>query len=175
MKLSRSLLLALACTAPLAALAQWQWVDNAGRKVFSDQPPPADIQPKNILRAPGVRGAPPAPVLEAVAAAAPAASGASAAAKAASAPKLSGKDKELEDKKKATEAADAEKKKAEDERVAKVKADNCARAKQGKADLDAGYRIARTNGKGEREVLDDAGRAAEAKRLQDIITAECKG
>jgi hypothetical protein len=33
--------------------------------------------------------------------------------------------------------------------------------------------LATTNAKGEREILDDAGRAAEAKRLDGIIRADC--
>ena len=40
--------------------------------------------------------------------------------------------------------------------------------------LDSGVRIARTNEKGEREFMDDAARAAEAKRTQDIIASDCK-
>jgi hypothetical protein len=39
------------CTVP--AIAQWQWIDGQGRKVFSDRAPPADIPAKNILRSPG--------------------------------------------------------------------------------------------------------------------------
>ena len=35
-------------------------------------------------------------------------------------------------------------------------------------------RIARTNEKGEREVLDDAARASEVKRAQSIIDSDCQ-
>ena len=92
----------------------------------------------------------------------------------ASAPKVTGKDKQLEEKKKQAETAEAEKKKAEEEKVAKVRADNCARAKRAKADMDSGVRIARTNDKGEREVMDDAARAVESKRLEGIVASDCK-
>jgi membrane protein involved in colicin uptake len=92
---------------------------------------------------------------------------------AASAPRLSGKDKELEEKKKQAEAAEAAKKKAEEERLAKARADNCERAKRAKASMDSGMRIATTNAKGERDFMTDAARAAESKRLGEIMAAEC--
>ena len=68
----------------------------------------------------------------------------------------------------------AAKKKAEDEKVAIAKADNCLRAKAQVRTLDSGVRIARTNDKGEREFMDDAARAAETKRAQDIVASDCK-
>jgi hypothetical protein len=163
MKLLRLTLLGLACTLPAVGFAQWQWIDNNGRKVYSDQSPPASIPAQNILRQPGVKGTP----VVAEAAAEPAKAQASA-------PKLAGKDKQLEEKKKQAETAEAEKKKAEEERVAKVRADNCVRAKRAKADMDSGARIARTNDKGEREYLDDDARAAESKRLEGIVASDCK-
>ena len=174
MKAIRFALLAAACALPLAASAQWQWIDKTGRKVFSDQAPPPDIPAKSILKAPGGR-MPVQPPAEADAAATVAAAApAKPAASGASAPKASGKDKELEDKKKLAEAADAEKKKAEQEKVAKAKADNCDRAKKAKATFDSGVRVQRTNDKGEKEYVDDAYRAAEGKRLQGIIDTDCK-
>jgi hypothetical protein len=166
MNLLRVTLLGLACALPAAGFAQWQWIDKNGHKVFSDQSPPADIPAKNILRQPGVKG--PAVAAE------PAAPASQAAKPAASAPKLSGKEKELEDKKKLAEAAEAEKKKAQQEEYAKLRADNCDRAKRSKASFDSGVRISRTNDKGEREFLDDATRAAEARRLDGIIASDCK-
>ena len=164
MKLLRLTLLGLACTLPAVGFAQWQWIDNNGRKVFSDQSPPASIPAKNILRQPGVQGT---PVVAAEAAAEPAKAQASA-------PKITGKDKQLEEKKKQAEAADAEKKKAEEEQLAKARADNCARAKRAKAGFDSGVRIARTNDKGEREIMDDAARAVESKRIDGIVASDCK-
>ncbi len=165
----RALLVALACAVPVVCIAQWQWVDKDGRKVFSDQPPPSDVPAKNILKQPsGPKG-------KSMAYVDPTPAAASAPAKpAASAPKLSGKDKELEDKKKLAEAAAADKKKAQDEEVVKMRAENCTRAKRSKAEYDSGARIAQLNAKGEREFLDDAQRAAESKRLDVVIAADCK-
>ncbi|MFG5410725.1 hypothetical protein ABXN37_24710 [Piscinibacter sakaiensis] len=39
--------------------------------------------------------------------------------------------------------------------------------------LDDGVRIARTNEKGEREILDDKARAAEQARLRAVVAADC--
>lgn len=172
MNFLRTCACALACTLPLTALAQWQWVEKDGRKVFSDQPPPAHIPAESILKQPGRLA--PAAKAPAPAASAPAPSAAATARPAASAPKISGKDKDLEDKKKQAEAAEAEKARAEKERQAKLRADNCARAKSAKADYDSGVRLARTNAKGEREIIDDAARAAEINRLQGILSTDCK-
>lgn len=36
------------------AIAQWQWIDEHGRKTFSDRPPPPHIPEKNILKSPVV-------------------------------------------------------------------------------------------------------------------------
>ena len=83
-------------------------------------------------------------------------------------------DKTLEAKKKQAEEAEAAKRKAEEERIAKAKAENCTRAKQAKATFDSGVRVSRTNANGEREVLDDAARAAETQRIQGIIDSDCK-
>ena len=83
-------------------------------------------------------------------------------------------DKALEEKKKQNEAAEAARKKADEERAAASRAENCKRAMSAKATLESGMRMARVNDKGEREVLDDAQRAAELKRVNAIIASDCK-
>ncbi len=55
----------------------------------------------------------------------------------------------------------------------KVKADNCERAKANKALMDSGVRVSHTKPNGEREILDDAGRAAELKRIQTVMETNC--
>ena len=102
MQLFRTFVLAAMGVFCVVAHAQWQWVDNAGRKVFSDQPPPTDIPAKNILKQP--RNAPAPAVATPVAAP----SGTASAAVAAAAPPLSKDDRELLDKKKKAEAQAAE-------------------------------------------------------------------
>lgn len=172
MKSARALFFALAMATSLTAAAQYQWIDKNGSRVYSDVAPPADIPAKNILKQP--RGSSlSTPVTEAPAQAAPAAAAASAATPA-SGPATAGVDKALEEKKKQAEAAEAAKKKAEEQKLAQARAENCKRAREGKATLDSGVRMARTNEKGEREVLDDTQRAAELKRINGIIQSDCK-
>jgi hypothetical protein len=58
--------------------------------------------------------------------------------------------------------------------VAQAKSENCQRARQGKATMDSGMRVARLNAQGEREIMDDKMRAAENQRLQSVIDSDCK-
>ena len=79
---------------------------------------------------------------------------------------------------------EARRKKAADEQELKQKAqldkdnaqraENCARAKSHLSALNDGMRIARTNDKGEREILDDKGRAEEMQRSRQVIASDCK-
>ena len=163
----KTVLLALACGSFAAsALAQWHWIDKDGRKVFSDRPPPTDIAAKNILTQPGAK------------AVAPPADGAAAAPVSTmplkpNAPRLSGKDAQLEARRKQAVDEDTLKKKTEEEKLAKDRSANCERAKKALDTLQSGVRISLINAKGEREFMDDAGRAAEAKRLQGIAQSDC--
>jgi hypothetical protein len=149
------------------ALAQWQWVDSSGRKVFSDTPPPAGTPDKSILKRPGAAISLPSAESSTETAAAPASTAAPAA------PKLNTADRELEAKKKQAEEAEQAKNKAEADRIAKARADNCERANRAKATMDSGIRIATTNAKGEREIMDDKARAAENKRLDEAVRSNC--
>jgi hypothetical protein len=162
MKTLRTSLLVLACLAAPAAFAQWQWIDKSGHKVFSDQPPPADVPANKIVKRPGGRAlaADPEPA-------------AAAAAPAAAVPKVNGKDKQLEEKKKQVADAEAAKKKAQEDETARARAENCDRAKRSKATIDSGVRLSTVNDKGEREIMDDNARAAETKRLDAVIARDC--
>ena len=167
MKALRPAFVALVFCAPLLASAQWLWLDKDGKKVFSDRPPPADIATSRILKQPGARGksvdTPPA--APETTAAAPAG---------VQVQSQGGKDKALEEKRKLAEAAEVEKRKAEEAKVAAARTENCSRAKSAKASFDSGMRIAQTNAKGEREILDDNQRATEVKRLEAVIASDCK-
>lgn len=165
MKLIPALLLAAAVgSLSFSASAQWQWIDQNGRKVFSDRPPPVEVPDKNILKQPKsfTRGGDaPTPPAATPSAAPPGKPNA-------------GEDKDLTERKKQAAEREAAKRKAEEERIARTQAESCARARQAKVGLDAGARISRSNEKGEREFLDDAGRAEEARRIQAVIDADCK-
>jgi len=157
-------LLGLALALP--AEAQWKWRDQNGRTQYSDLPPPAGIPEQDILSRPGP-GTKRRPIT-----AQPAASDAAvAAASGVPAPRTS--DPELEARRKKVEAENAEKQKAAEAKVAAQRQDNCNRAREQLRTLDGGLRLARTNEKGEREVLDDKARADETKRTRDIIAANC--
>jgi hypothetical protein len=161
----RSMLLAFATTLVCTgAAAQWQWVDGSGRKVFSDTPPPSGIPEKNILKRPG-------PAITAPVAAASTTSTATPAP--AAAPQITGRDEQLEAKKKQAEAQEQALKKAEADKQAKARQDNCERAKRSKTTLESGVRMATTNAKGEREIMDDTARGAEVKRINEIIQSSC--
>jgi hypothetical protein len=171
MKIVHWLVLGCVVALPLSASAQWQWLDKNGKKVFSDQAPPPDVPEKNILRRIGPPPKARPTVNLNVDAPPPPAEGA---AEAPAAPKPTGVDKELEEKTKKAEADEKAKQAAEATKIAKAKADNCALARQGKATVDSGIRIAKVNAQGEREIMDDAARAAEQKRLQTVISSDCK-
>jgi len=174
LQLFRLSVLTLACALPVVVLAQWQWIDKDGRKVFSDRSPPPDIPQKDILKQPGNQFKPVAAPATGDGTAVAASAAASSPVTGASAPKISSADKELEAKKKQVADAEAAKRKAEEEKVVKAKIENCARAKQARTTFDSGVRVARTNAAGEREVMDDAARAAEVKRIQAVIDSDCR-
>lgn len=158
-------LIGIVLVAPAAA--QWKWRDGKGQVQYSDLPPPQGTPEKDILQRPagGALRAAPTPAAMPIGAAS-----------AASAPLLApkGTEPELEAKRKKQEQDEADKKKAEEQRIAAVKADNCQRARSQLRTLESGVRIARTNDKGEREILDDRQLAGEQKRARDVIASDCK-
>jgi len=150
----------IGATLAMPAAAQWKWRAKGGQIQYSDTPPPAGTPDQDILQRPhgnaqSKMSAPPAA----------AASAASAVARV---------EPELEAKRKKAEQDEAAKKKAEDDKIAAQRADNCNRAKSYLRTLDDGIRIARTNDKGEREILDDKQRAEESRRAKETISSECK-
>ena len=153
----QAFLLAAACGISMTASAQWQWLDKDGHKVFSDRAPPPEVLEKDILKraAPRLPASASAPQVET------------------NAPKLSGVDKDLMEKKKKADEAEVSRRKAEQDKFLIAKAENCKRARQVKTRYESGQRIAQTNEKGERELMDAAGRAAEIKRLDAIIESDC--
>ncbi len=156
------------CLIGVAAQAQWQWLDKSGRKVFSDQPPPSDIPVKNILKQPHQAAAAANVPTQPVGKAAPAATAGPAT------PKIDEEDQYLLERKKKAEAEVQAKLKAEADGLAKVKATNCDKARANQTVMDSGVRVSITNAKGERDILDDAARAAEQKKIRSAIEINCK-
>lgn len=157
-----TVLLALACGAA-SAQAIWKWRDRDGRVQVSDRPPPVDVPEKDILQRPGGARA-------AAAAAAPASDGA------ASAP--AGVDPVLEARRQKAQAeqaaADKSRQAADKARRDQQRAENCDRARRQLAALESGQRIGRMNDRGEREILDDAGRAQEIARYRQMADSACQ-
>jgi hypothetical protein len=156
----------LALGVALPAAAQWKWKDKSGRVQYSDLPPPPTVSDTDILQRPNgasLRKAAPAFATEGAASAV-----------ASAAPAGSGVDPELEAKRRKSSEEDAAKKRAEEEKQKAARAENCQRAKNQLRALEDGMRMARVNAKGEREVLDDKGRAEETKRARDVMASECK-
>ena len=134
--------------------------------MFSDRPPSLDVAEKNILQQPGstLKTLPPAESASEPArkVATPAAS------------KASGQDSTLAARKAGVEQIEQAKRSADTSKAAAAKAANCERAKQAKRNLESGTRMSRTNQQGEREFIDDATRAQELKRVEAIVTADCR-
>jgi len=149
------------------ACAQYVWLDDGGRKQYSDMPPPPSVPATRILKTP--RAAP-------AAAPAPAASKAESGSesgggtdKAKAPPTLAEKNAEFI--KRRTERAEQEKKDAEQRRLASEKAKSCERARQYQKTLAAGTPITSINQNGERVFLDDAQRAQEQRDTSNALKA----
>ena len=157
---------AVLCVVSLPASAQYKWRDKAGVVQYSDMPPPFGTPEKDVL-------AQPATALRKNAAPAQATSAAASGVTVSAAPLKSG-EPELEAKRRKVEQDQAAKTKVEDDKQAAAKVENCARAKAYQKTLDDGLRVTRTDAKGEREFLDDKGRAEESRRAKSVISSDCK-
>jgi len=147
---------------------QWKWRDASGAIQYSDRPPPAGTPDSAILARPTPSSSRQVRVVEAASGANGAAPGSAAAPAAAKTV-----DPELEARRKKSEEERVARQKGEEDKQAKVRADNCERARGYERSLKDGLRIARTNDKGEREILDDKARNEELQRTQETIQSNC--
>ena len=167
---------------PASGFAQmYQWRDANGRVVFSDTPPPPNIPPGSIMKAPKARAAPaPAPASAAtegkaeggaaVSGTAPGAPGATAKA---AAPK-SVAEREADFKKRQAEAAAKAEKDQQTASDDKRREEQCRGMRQSLAALESGQRARRFNDKGEPYFLEDADRGREVEKYRkDMATAKC--
>lgn len=168
--LAAALLLAVAAASfTTPADAQWRWRDASGRINASDRPPPKEVPDKDILSRPQPAQRRAAAVAESPSAPA---SGAPVAASA-SAP-ANGLKAQVDAQRKRAEQEQAARAKAEEARLAAQRAENCRRARAHAAAIESGQRLARTNERGEREVLDDRGRAEELRSARAVIASDCR-
>jgi type IV secretory pathway VirB10-like protein len=168
-------LLVLTCAALWysAALAQsapsptWKWRESGGQIVVSDIPPPRSVPDRDILERPTTAQRRTPATTPAASAPAPA----PAPAPTNAAPRV---DPELEARRRrAAEELTAQQRQQQAQDAAQ-RADNCARAKTHMQALAEGQRLTRTNAQGEREVLDDKGRAEEMQRMRAVIASDCR-
>jgi len=164
-----SIVLVPAFLAVMSALAQtdvpstWKWRDATGQINVSDLPPPLSVPAKDILERPSVeqRKAPTPPT------------------KAAEVPTLHSlstprTDPELEVRRKRALDEQTAQQREQQKQADAVRAENCRRAQAAQALLSDGQRVSRANAQGEREVLDDAARAAELQRIRAVIASDCR-
>ncbi len=126
----------------------YKCVDSAGNAVYSERPCPTGTQSSTISK--GVPGAPVA------------------------SPSKSAAEQELGFRRRQKEQEESQKKTAQSEEQAKLKEENCRRAREQSAQFAAGSRIARVDEKGERYFLDDDQIAQEKGRAQSLVDQWCK-
>lgn len=136
--------------AATSALAQiYTWKDENGRTVMSDKPPVGKVQQKRVIDTPpagSVQTPPPKSLAE----------------------------KEMEFRQQQKIRQDKAKEAEEEAAQQKKRKDNCDAARRNLALYQSGERIARRNDAGEREILDDGQRAAEAAKAQQAVNEWCK-
>jgi len=149
------LVLAMMIAGPAAAQV-YEWRDAQGQLQYSDLPP-LGVDAKVVY-----------PTLKPVGV-----DDKAGAAPAAAKPKTLA-EKELEFRQRRAEAAEAQAKAEQDSSQAVERQRACEQARNQLGALRSGQRIARFNSKGEREYLDDAGRADEIERTQKFADSVCK-
>jgi len=159
--------------------AQWAWRDTGGNITYSDTPPPADIQPANILQQPAPLTA--ADLRRATSGSdgrdAGSTQGAGGVAQPAPAPQApatrSLAEQEAEFRKRAAERDKAAQKAEQEEAQAKARAEACAHARGYLQIIESGTRLMRPDAEGNRNFMDEEQRAAETQKAQDGIAKNC--
>lgn len=156
--------------------AQYTWRDGRGQVHASDLPPPREVPDRDILKRP----VPARRLLQAGAASAasagsvaPASSPATAGA---SAPVLLTPpvDAELDLRRKRADDEARARARADEDRLAAQRAENCQRARHQLAALASGRRMERYTDRGEQVVLDDGARADELQMAQRVVGSDCR-
>ena len=157
-----------------SAWAQWQWIDEGGRRVFSDRPPPTHIDPSKILRSPH-RTTPvyqlpkaPSPPTEAQEPAAPS-------------PQVAATDKAppeaeapLTREQQAAVAEQEAKAKQEAARLAREQQENCRRAQAALGTLQSGAPVSHVDAQGRRGFMSAEQRQKDMAHARRIISQDCK-
>jgi hypothetical protein len=153
----KAIILTVTCVFAVAAHAQqYKWLDQDGKVRYGDVPPPG----VNATRLKGPTGG---------SSPAPAAADPSAAAKKDAKPLTP----EEAFRKRQEEASKDRDKQAQAEQQAQAKRQNCTQAREALRSLESGDRIQRTDSKGERYYLEDAGIAKETARARQAVQQWC--
>jgi hypothetical protein len=137
----------------------WVWLDENGRRVASDMPPPATVPDQRILRRPAAPASATAPSAAPAAPAATATPARPAPAGGTAAGRLT----------------DEQLRQQVEQRNAQIRADNCQRARASLESLQAGASqpLYMVNEQGQRVTLDEAMKRAESVRLRQIVRDNC--
>jgi hypothetical protein len=154
-------LTAFLATVSAAAHGQYLWLDERGKKQYSDMPPPASVPANRILRQPGAR--PPAPEASEQPKVQPDAAQ----------PGMSVAEKDAEFRKRRAEQAEKNQKAAEQARLAAEMQQRCERNRDYRKTLESGIPIVRTDKDGQRVALTDAERAREMSEANRSLK-DCK-
>lgn len=150
------LFLVLLTTMALPAAAQvYEWRDAQGNLNYSDRPPPG-------VEARLIRSGNPATGGD---------GDSTTAVQQPTAPSIAERELEFRQRRaaEAEAATEAQRQRAQEEERQRA----CTQARSQLAALESGQRVARFNERGEREFLDDAGRAAEIERSRGFIAQNC--
>lgn len=162
MSLTRGLLASVVFVSATAWSATgWIWLDESGRRVFSDIPPPASVPDRRILQSP-------------VAPTSSRSSGQEPADKPSPATTLGTPAPASATPTAEASAETARENAAIERRNADIRADNCKRAKEALRSLEKPGRLATLNEQGQRVVMTDASRKAEIARMQEVIRDNCR-
>lgn len=149
MKLLLALVSLSLMVAPVSA-QMYRWVDEQGKVHYTDQPPPEKAKSGKKLDIPNQPASP-----------------------AADATKTS-KDKELEFRKRQTDAATADEKQKKADEEKQAAAANCDSARKNLRSLEEGGRVFTYNEKGERAYMSDAEREKSMATAKKAIADWCK-
>ena len=166
---SRALLVVLALAFASSAVAQSRfiWTDENGRKVYSDNPPPASVPRAKIQKGADQIGKALPPAVPAPTVAAPGKKD-----EKAKAP-MTLAERDAASKKAAKDSADKAKQQEADDNKIRASAERCAQLEAYQNSLESGGRITRPNAQGQNEFLDDSGRAAELTKTRTALR-ECR-
>lgn len=162
--LAAAVVLMTIASSPALAQVRYIWIDDKGVKTFSDQPPPASVPPKRILKAPG--GVPAAPS-EAAATPAAATDNGPAKPKTPAAGSLAEREADYI-KRRETTQKDEQKALAEAQRKRELDS-YCGDLRDTQRTLASGVRVASTDRNGERSFISEQERSARSKKIESDL------